>query len=156
MISSDPATALPLDRPTAQFHPMSPRPFYYRETSGIRVTVRPLFLPEQSDPPKHRYVFAYFVRLENVGTIPAQLLTRRWLIHDDVGEETEVAGDGVVGQQPNLGAGQVHEYNSFCVLKSPSGWMEGQYHFVRKDGSGFDALIPRFQLSASVDAGPVH
>lgn len=135
---------------------MSPRQFYYRETEGIRISVRPLFVPEQSDPANRRYVFAYFVRMENVGKEPAQLLTRRWLIHDDIGEETEAAGDGVVGQQPTIVLGGVHEYNSFCVLKSQSGWMEGHYHFVRASGNAFDAAIPRFHLNAAIDAGPVH
>src|SRR5688572_26360178 len=135
---------------------MPHRPFYYRETDGIRVTVRPVFLPEQSDPAQHRFVFAYFVRLENVGTVPAQLLTRRWLIHDDSGEETEVVGDGVIGQQPTLAPGGVHEYNSFCILKAPSGFMEGHYHFSRADGGSFNAEIPRFQLTTAIDAGPVH
>jgi ApaG protein len=135
---------------------MPVRQFYHRETDGLRVTVRPLFLPEQSDPGQRRYVFAYFVRLENVGKIAAQLLTRRWFIHDDAGEETEVVGDGVVGQQPSIPAGGVYEYNSFCVLKGQSGWMEGHYHFVRPDGGTFDALIPRFSLTTAIDAGPVH
>lgn len=147
---------LPPDRPTAQFISMPARPFYYRETDGIRITVRPLFVPEQSDAAHHRYVFAYFVRLENVGQLTAQLLSRRWLIHDDAGEETEVVGDGVVGLQPVLPKAGVHEYNSFAVLKAPSGWMEGHYRFVRSDGTLFDALIPRFQLTTAIDAGPVH
>ncbi|HEU4569359.1 MAG TPA: Co2+/Mg2+ efflux protein ApaG [Gemmatimonadales bacterium] len=133
-----------------------PRPFYYAESEGIRVTVRPLYLPEQSDPAHRRFVFAYFVRIENVGTEGAQLLSRRWLIHDDVGEETEVIGDGVVGQQPALPTAGVHEYNSFCILKSASGWMEGHYRFVRPDGRAFDARIPRFHLNAAADAGPVQ
>src|ERR1041385_852491 len=135
---------------------MSPRPFYYRETDGIRISVRPLFVPQQSDPAHRRYVFAYFVRLENVGMMAAQLLTRRWFIHDDIGEETETVGDGVVGQQPTLLPGGVHEYNSFAVLKAPSGWMEGHYHFVRPDGGSFDAVIPRFHFTTAIDAGPVH
>jgi ApaG protein len=135
---------------------MPQRPFYYRETEGIRISVRPLFVPDQSDPAHRRYVFAYFIRLENVGKIPAQLLTRRWLIHDDIGEETEAAGDGVVGQQPTLLPGGVHEYNSFAVLKSPTGWMEGRYHFVRPGGVEFDAFVPRFHLTTAIDAGPVH
>jgi ApaG protein len=123
-------------------------PFFYRETEGIRVTVRPLYLVDQSQPAMGQFVFAYFVRLENVGESPARLLSRRWLIHDSIGEDTEVVGDGVVGEQPRIAPGQVHEYQSFCVLKSPNGYMEGQYHFVRDDGSAFDAEIPRFLLAA--------
>ncbi|HJR62627.1 MAG TPA: Co2+/Mg2+ efflux protein ApaG [Gemmatimonadaceae bacterium] len=129
------------------------RPFYYRETDGIRVTVQPLFVRNQSRPARGHYVFAYFVRIENVGANAAQLLRRRWLIHDSIGEDTEVEGEGVVGQQPRIEPGEVHEYESFCVLKSPSGYMEGSYLFVRPDGSEFDARIPRFLLDASEAGG---
>lgn len=131
-------------------------PFFYRETDGIRVTVRPAYLPEQSDPAGRKFVFAYFVRIENVGAIAARLLSRRWLIHDAAGEDTEVIGDGVIGEQPLLQPGGVHEYSSFSVLKSPAGHMEGHYHFARADGIQFDALIPRFTLDANASAGPVH
>lgn len=124
------------------------RPFYHRETLGIRVTVRPQYLADQSLPDAERYVFAYYVRIENVGAQPAQLLSRRWVIHDSIGEELEVVGEGVVGQQPRLASGAVHEYSSFCVLKSPRGHMEGQYRFVRADGGHFEAQIPRFELDA--------
>lgn len=123
-----------------------PRPFFYHEAQGIRVTVRPRYLREQSLPEVGRFVFAYAVRIENVGALDAQLLSRRWLIHDSIGEDLEVVGDGVIGQQPVLLPGGVHEYGSFCVLKSASGHMEGHYHFRRGDGSQFDAQIPRFTL----------
>lgn len=124
-------------------------PFFYRISNGIRVTVRPMYLRAQSDPAAQHFVFAYFVRLENVSQAPAQLRSRRWLIHDEIGEDTEVMGDGVVGEQPVIGPGNVHEYQSFCVLKSGEGYMEGEYFFMRPDGSGFSATIPRFTLSAS-------
>ena len=126
---------------------MATRAFYYRQTDSIRITVRPSFIPEHSRPELRQYVFTYRVRIENVGDRAVQLLTRRWLIHDSVGEETEVVGEGVVGLQPVIESGEVHEYSSFCVLKSGSGWMEGHYHFVDDSGDEFDAEIPRFILS---------
>ena len=122
------------------------RPFFYRETEGIRISVRPAYLDEQSLPVLRRYVFAYFIRIENSGQRTVQLLARRWQIHDSIGEDHEVVGDGVVGQQPTLAPGDVHEYNSFCILKSPSGYMEGSYRFRRDDDTLFEAAIPRFQL----------
>lgn len=131
---------------------MPPRPFYYRQTGGIRITVRPAFLAEHSRPELRQYVFTYRVRIENVGGRAAQLLSRRWLIHDSIGEETEVVGEGVVGLQPIIGAGEVHEYSSFCVLKSAEGWMEGEYHFIAEDGEEFDAAIPRFELTRDIPA----
>ena len=126
------------------------RPFYYRETDGIRVTVRPTYVREHSRPAAGHFVFVYHVRIENVGRVGAQLLARRWDIHDDGGEDTRVEGDGVVGQQPVLPPGAVHEYQSFCVLKSPSGHMEGAYELVRPDGARFEAVIPRFRLAADL------
>lgn len=126
-----------------------PRSFYYRQTGGIRISVRPVFLPERSQPAKQQFVFAYFVRIENVGSETQQLRTRQWLIHDSIGEETVVEGEGVVGEQPVLARGQVHEYQSFCVLKSPSGFMEGKYFFHDPEGVILAADIPRFHLQAN-------
>jgi ApaG protein len=130
-------------------------PFFYRMTGDIRIRVHPLFLDQQSRPAEGRFVFAYVVRIENVGRESAHLLRRRWLIHDGIGEDTEVEGDGVVGQQPVIPAGGVHEYQSYCVLKSTSGHMEGAYTFARPDGTTFEAMIPRFTLSA-VGASDPH
>lgn len=130
---------------------MPAKSFYYRESEGIRVTVRPVYLRDHSEPSQSHYVFAYFVRIENVGKLAAQLLTRRWLIHDSVGDgiDTEVIGEGVVGEQPTITPGAVHAYQSFCILKSGEGYMEGHYGFLRQNGSAFEAEIPRFTLSAS-------
>ena len=125
------------------------RPFYYRETQGIRITVRPIYLEDQSVPVLRRFVFTYFIRIENVGSRSVQLLSRHWYIHDSNGDDSEVAGEGVVGEQPQIVPGGVHEYNSFCILKSPNGHMEGSYHFAYPDNTRFDALIPRFLLVAS-------
>lgn len=123
-------------------------PMYYQMTSGIRITVRPSYLSDRSNPMLGQFVFAYHIRIENVGDQGAELRSRRWLIHDDAVGDTVVEGDGVVGEQPHLLPGQVHEYRSFCVLKSTHGWMEGAYRFVREDGSSFPAFIPRFNLVA--------
>jgi ApaG protein len=130
-------------------------PFFYRITAGIRITVRPTYLRERSNPMLEQYVFAYNIRIENVGEQAAQLRTRRWLIHDEAVGDTVVEGEGVVGEQPHLLPGQVHEYRSFCVLKAPHGWMEGTYRFVRDDASTFDATIPRFTLAAEPRADTV-
>lgn len=128
---------------------MASSAFFYKESNGIRITVRPMYLRDQSEPSQNHYLFAYFIRIENIGPLPGQLLSRRWLIHDEAGEDTEVTGEGVVGEQPLINPGSVHEYQSFCVLKSGEGFMEGHYTFLKPDGGTFDAIIPRFVLSAS-------
>lgn len=122
--------------------------FYYRITEGVRVTVLPSFAPEHSEPGESRYVFVYHIRIENAGDRTAQLLWRHWYIHDDAEGDSEVQGEGVVGEQPVLAPGDTHDYESFCILKGPTGWMEGYYEFRRPDGTAFQALIPRFDLRA--------
>jgi ApaG protein len=125
---------------------------FYKLTNGVRISVRPWFLAAQSRPTAAHFVFGYQVRIENVNQEPIQLLTRYWLIRDANGEETEVKGDGVLGEQPVIAPFRAHEYQSYCIIKAPSGSMEGYYTFVRTDGSRFDAAIPRFVLDAGTPA----
>lgn len=125
------------------------QPFFYRSTNGIRITVTPRFAPEHSDADEPRYVFIYHIRIENVGQHTAQLRWRHWYIHDSVAGDSEVQGEGVVGEQPVLAPGDVHEYESFCVLQGSSGHMEGYYLFSSPDGVEFRADIPRFALKVA-------
>ncbi|MDE2793387.1 MAG: Co2+/Mg2+ efflux protein ApaG [Gemmatimonadota bacterium] len=121
----------------------------------MRISVEPVYSSAHSQPP-NRYVFVYFIRIENIGDETAQLFWRHWKIHDEAVGDQEVSGEGVVGECPTLAPGDAHEYNSFCVLEGPNGFMEGYYHFRRTDGSVFRAEIPRFLLRAPTQGGPTH
>lgn len=126
---------------------------YEQSTEGIRVRVEPRYSLADSDPGDDTFVFSYHIEMENEGSAPAQLLFRYWRIHDSVGEDTEVEGEGVVGEQPSLAPGGAHRYRSYCVLRSPAGYMEGHYTFQRPDGQRFKVAVPRFQLTAPL-VGP--
>lgn len=128
-------------------------PLFYKLSNGVRITVKPWYLASQSRPEANHFVFGYHVRIENVTDVSIQLLTRYWMIRDANGEDTEVEGDGVVGEQPVIAPFRAHEYQSYCILKSPTGSMEGVYRFIRTDGTRFEAAIPRFQLDAGATAG---
>ena len=119
---------------------------YVRETEGILVRVHPRFSLARSDPDEGRFVFSYRIDLENQGAESGQLLFRHWHIHDAVGEDTEVEGEGVIGEQPRLLPGESHSYQSFCVLRTPLGFMRGHYTFERTDGRRFRVEIPEFRL----------
>ncbi len=127
---------------------------YERSTEGIRVRVRPSFSLSRSRTAEGQYVFPYQVELENHGDEAGRLLYRFWRIHDSIGEDSEIDGEGVVGEQPHLAPGDRHEYRSFCILQSTVGWMEGYYTFERPDGRRFRVEIPRFQLDAPIPPLP--
>lgn len=113
----------------------------------VSVTVQTRFLPEQSAPDEERYVFAYTITLENTGNVPAQLISRHWVITDADGDVQEVRGLGVVGHQPLLEPGQRFEYTSGCALTTPVGTMRGSYQMTAEDGVQFEAPIAEFVLA---------
>jgi len=116
-------------------------------TDGIRVTVESEYLAERSSPASGRYAFAYKVRIENVGKVTTQLRSRHWIITHGDGRVEEVRGDGVVGAQPVLKAGEHFEYTSWAMLETAYGTMRGSYTMVPDGGASFDAEIPLFRLA---------
>ncbi len=106
------------------------------------------FLPEQSEPERGRWFWAYHIRIENGGDEPVQLLTRSWLITDGRGVQHKVEGDGVVGEQPVVQPGKSYDYVSGCPLNTPTGAMQGSYQMIGARGEIFDVAIPRFALIA--------
>ncbi|KQS46890.1 MULTISPECIES: Co2+/Mg2+ efflux protein ApaG [unclassified Sphingomonas] len=117
-------------------------------TDGVTVRVSVSYLPEQSEPERGRWFWAYHIRLENEGTDTVQLLTRHWVITDGRGARHSVEGEGVVGEQPVIEPGASFDYVSGCPLATPSGAMQGSYQMVREDGAVFAVEIPRFSLFA--------
>ncbi|MCC1496631.1 Co2+/Mg2+ efflux protein ApaG [Alcanivorax sp. 1008] len=113
----------------------------------VRVFVQTEYLPEQSDPEGHRWVFAYHITIRNEGEQAAKLLTRHWVITDGDERVQEVHGEGVIGEQPNLAPGQIFEYTSGCVLETSVGSMHGSYQMLAEDGHCFNADIPAFTLA---------
>lgn len=113
----------------------------------IRIEVASQYVDEQSEPDVGRFVFAYTITIENMGNIPAKLLSRHWLITDANGKVREVSGDGVVGEQPHLNPGESFRYSSGAVLDTPVGAMQGSYRMLTDDGVDFDAQIPAFTLA---------
>jgi ApaG protein len=124
---------------------------YEATTENITITVRPLYLDGQSDAIARKFVFAYFIRIENNSSEPVQLLRRHWFIRNASDELREVEGEGVVGQQPLIHPNKGHEYNSYCVLDTFEGTMEGTYLMRRPNGELFYVVVPRFTLRAQAN-----
>ena len=113
----------------------------------ITVSARTTFIPDQSDTDNGRYVFAYTITITNTGNVPAQLVSRHWVITDANNQVQEVRGMGVVGEQPLLRPTESFEYTSGTAIATPVGTMHGSYQMVAEDGVRFDAPIPQFTLS---------
>jgi ApaG protein len=113
---------------------------------AFAVEVQPRYLPEQSAPAQGVWSFAYTITIRNTGEVPAQLISRHWIIANELGEIEEVKGLGVVGHQPLLKPGESFEYTSGCRLRTASGSMKGSYFCVAEDGERFEVDIPEFVL----------
>ena len=121
---------------------------YTAVSHKIKVTVRPKYLEEQSEPDESRYFWSYTIEIANVGDRIVQLTHRHWQITDANGRREEVRGPGVVGEQPKLKPGDAFSYTSGCPLKTPSGIMVGTYRMVDESGEAFDVAIPAFSLDS--------
>ncbi|MBG9389281.1 Co2+/Mg2+ efflux protein ApaG [Caenimonas aquaedulcis] len=112
----------------------------------MRVDVEPQYLPEQSSPLQGLYSFSYTITITNTGEVPAQVISRHWLISNAMGEQEQVKGLGVVGRQPLLKPGEAFQYTSGCRLRTATGSMQGSYFCVAEDGERFEVEIPAFAL----------
>jgi ApaG protein len=121
---------------------------YTETTRSITVTVKPVFLEDQSSPAENHYVWAYQVKIENKGGETVQLRRRHWRITDAMGRVQEVRGAGVVGEQPVLQPGETFEYTSGTPLPTPSGIMVGSYEMETRGGENFEVAIPAFSLDS--------
>ncbi|THB82884.1 Co2+/Mg2+ efflux protein ApaG [Pantoea allii] len=117
------------------------------EAARVSVHVQSQYVASQSSPDDDRYVFAYTITIRNLGRFSVQLLGRYWLITNGNGRETEVQGEGVVGEQPLILPGNEFQYTSGAVIETPMGTMQGHYVMVDEQGDTFHVEIPVFRLA---------
>ncbi len=120
-------------------------------TSNVRVSVLPEYDQKNSYPSENRFVFKYYITIENMGAQPIQVLKRRWLIYDVGFGYSEVGGDGVIGLTPEIVPGDSFTYFSNVMLRSGVGNMTGIY--IVSDlmsGAQFEVEIPKFNLLSEV------
>ncbi|MEO9476321.1 MAG: Co2+/Mg2+ efflux protein ApaG [Cyclobacteriaceae bacterium] len=116
-------------------------------TKGIKVSVETEYQHEYSNPAQDHFVFTYQITIENLSDKTIQLLSRHWDIVDLTNPKREVEGEGVIGKQPIIEPGQMHQYVSGCNLKSGLGKMSGFYTMERMvDGQRFSVKIPQFDM----------
>ncbi|CAI1118237.1 Co2+/Mg2+ efflux protein ApaG [Serratia proteamaculans] len=117
------------------------------DSPRVCIQVQSVYVESQSIPEEERYVFAYTITIRNLGRFNVQLLGRYWLITNSNGRQTEVQGEGVVGEQPLIPPGGEFQYTSGAILETPLGTMEGHYEMVDHEGQPFQTAIPVFRLA---------
>jgi ApaG protein len=121
-------------------------------TPGLSVDiVRLQPIPADRVPASHRCGFAYTIRINNHGEKTVRLLGRKWMIKQADGEIETVEGEGVVGEQPIIPAGESHAYTSFCLLTGDHGAMWGFYFGEDDEETPVMWRIPRFDMALSAD-----
>ncbi|WP_442589634.1 Co2+/Mg2+ efflux protein ApaG [Pedobacter sp. AW31-3R] len=116
-------------------------------TQGIKISVDTVYQDEYSNPDQEHFMFAYQITIENLSDYAVQLMRRQWFIFDSNGTQREVEGEGVVGLQPTIAAGESYSYVSGCNLNTEIGSMSGKYLMQRLvDQTELTVDIPEFQL----------
>ena len=122
-------------------------------TYQFKIEITPTFLSSSVEAGQNLYHFAYSVTFTNTGSVPAQLISRHWIINDAHGHTEEVKGLGVIGHQPLLNPGESFQYASGSRLRTSHGTMHGSFFCVAVDGEKFEVDIPMFVLDALSDSG---
>ena len=117
-------------------------------TRGIRVSVETKF---KGSFPKENILhhgFIYTITIENQSKDVVQLLSRHWKITETTSNTQYVNGDGVVGKKPVVKPGEMHIYNSECLITSPIASMVGTYIMINFTSTKkFNVDIPPFKLN---------
>lgn len=116
-------------------------------TKGILIQAEPEFNEVYSSAERNNFVFTYHITIQNNTNVACQLLSRKWIIFDSIGVQSEVKGEGVIGVQPVIKPGEIYRYDSYCPIKSDIGYMKGVYQMKRLDNNSlFEVQIPLFEL----------
>jgi ApaG protein len=118
-------------------------------SEGVKVSVETFYQQDYSNPMQSEFMFAYRITIENHNGFPVQLHSRHWYIFDSNGSYREVEGEGVVGMQPVINAGDEYQYVSGCNLHSEIGRMHGLYLMENLHTKEvFEVNIPAFEMIA--------
>jgi ApaG protein len=113
----------------------------------IEISAKTQYIPDQSSPENHRFLWSYDITIVNHTDQIIQVLNRYWSITDMRGKVDEVRGPGVIGLQPLIKPGKEFAYTSYCQLTTPQGTMEGNYEVQNLEEERFIVDIPKFVLT---------
>ena len=113
----------------------------------VKIKVKSTYIASRSNPTNSYYLFSYEIKIINNNSFLIQLLSRHWNIKDVQGGVEDIYGPGVVGKQPIIAPGKFFKYMSYCPLKTPIGFMKGEFCMIDDKKKEFDIEIKTFKLS---------
>ena len=114
------------------------------QTDGIVVSAGPVLVDEEAE---NRYMWGYYLCIENNTPKKIQLLGKDWNITDDKGNRFNDSSMGFKGELPELEPGEYFEYTSYAPLQAKNAVFYGSCK-VKSDGIESNVKVPTFSLSA--------
>lgn len=117
------------------------------DSPRVCIQVQSIYVESQSIPEEERYVFAYTITIRNLGRNDVQLLGRYWLITNSNGRQTEVQGEGVIGEQPVIPPGGGFSIPAARFWKRRWAPWKAITKWWAHQGQPFRTAIPVFRLA---------
>ncbi len=124
------------------------------QTDGIVISAGPVLV--DAEEAENRYMWGYYLCIENNSAKRIRLIGKDWNITDDKGNRYNDSSAGFKGELPELEPGEYFEYTSYAPLKAKNAVFYGSCK-VESDGiSGARNIrVPTFSLSAGQTHGRV-
>mgnify|MGYP000766698631 CR=1 FL=1 len=114
------------------------------QTDGIVVSAGPVLVDEEAE---NRYMWGYYLCIENNTAKRIRLVGKDWNITDDRGNRYNDSSAGFKGELPELEPGEYFEFTSYAPLQAKNAVFYGSCK-VQADGKNKNIKIPTFSLSA--------
>ena len=105
-----------------------------------------IYMPSLEAPADKPYPFVYFITIKNNSNQKVKIFGRKWILTTEDGQKLVVEGEGVVGQFPEILAGEEFNYNSYHVISGDS-QVGGAFFGETNNGIPIYTKIPSFELT---------
>ena len=105
-----------------------------------------IYMPSLEAPADKPYPFVYFITIKNNSNQKVKIFGRKWILTTEDGQKLVVEGEGVVGQFPEILAGEEYNYNSYHVISGDS-QVGGAFFGETNNGIPIYTKIPSFELT---------
>ena len=113
------------------------------QTDGIVVSAGSVLLDEE----ENRYMWGYYLCIENNTASRVKLIGKDWNITDESGRSYHDSSYGFKGEIPELDPGEYFEYTSYAPLKTQNAVFYGSCN-IETEGKRRSVKVPTFSLSA--------